>query len=121
MNLKQLGMREVFGSDRLRQATFWCTVPHTSHARYSLSLLNTLLIHESIDTGYTFIVGTRAQFSRHQAFDLVYTLSQQISYSRKRGKSDYVIEWWNRGVSDSGRNNVIVCFSPPGICDLTDE
>jgi hypothetical protein len=81
-------------------------------------LLDVIRDHEAVDTGYPFVLATRG-YSRKEALDFMLALVVHIDGSRKYGKSDYVIEWWNRNPSDAGRSNLIISIAPPGLYELS--
>jgi hypothetical protein len=79
---------------------------------------NVIRIHEAVDTGYPFVLGVRG-YTRREALEFVKMLSVEIDISRRHGKSDYVIEWWNRTLADAGRDCLVISMAPPGLYELS--
>ena len=125
MDRRELLRREVYGRNLIDQVTFIfghdavlnpVRVCHVS--MITEILLEVIRAHEAIDTGYPFVLATRG-YSRKEALDFMLALTMHIDMSRKYGNSDYVIEWWNRNPSDSGRSNLIISIAPPGLYELS--
>ena len=125
MEQRALLQREIYDRYLVNQVTFWFTRDDVYDGEYirHISMITEIILevirtHEAVDTGYPFVLGT-ARYTRKEAFKFVKALSERIDVSRKRGNSDYVIEWWNRGSSDAGRDYLIISIAPPGICELS--
>lgn len=125
MDRQELLRREIYGRNLTDQVTYIfghdavlnpVRVCHVS--MITEILLEVILDHEAVDTGYPFVLATRG-YNRKEALDFMLALVIHIDVSRKYGKSDYVIEWWNRSPSDAGRDLLIISIAPPGLYELS--
>jgi hypothetical protein len=123
MKESTLKQREVYGVAWHTHVTFWFTVdtPDMRMKHWSMIsefVMETIRAHEAMDTGYPFVAGMSG-YTRLGALLFMRRLAQHIDESRRQGNSEYVIEWWRRETSDTGKGPLIYSIAPPGIYELS--